>query len=122
MDFSVHQMGHELSARFDAAHGASLSTLWGAWAESVYKEDEKRFERYAKRVWGAEGNGIGETVGFFREIGMPVCLSELGIGVLSGEEIDELADRCTFRGKRTIGQLKPLGAEGIAEVYRRVNK
>ena len=27
-DFSVHKLGHELSARFDATHGASLTALW----------------------------------------------------------------------------------------------
>ena len=31
-DFAPHQLGHELSAMFDAAHGASLSTMWGSWA------------------------------------------------------------------------------------------
>ena len=28
-DFAPHQLGHELSAMFDVAHGASLSTVWG---------------------------------------------------------------------------------------------
>ena len=27
-DFAVHQLGHELSAKFDIAHGASLSAVW----------------------------------------------------------------------------------------------
>ena len=29
-DFAPHQLGHELSGKFDVAHGASLSTIWGA--------------------------------------------------------------------------------------------
>lgn len=36
-DFAVHQLGHELSAMFDTAHGASLATVWGAWAKAVYQ-------------------------------------------------------------------------------------
>ena len=31
-DFAPHQLGHELSARFDSAHGATLSAVWGSWA------------------------------------------------------------------------------------------
>ncbi len=38
-DFAPHQLGHELSARFDVAHGASLSAVWGAWAAVVFDTD-----------------------------------------------------------------------------------
>ncbi|MDP4090190.1 MAG: iron-containing alcohol dehydrogenase, partial [Bacillota bacterium] len=37
-DFAPHQLGHELSAKFDVAHGASLSAVWGSWAEYCYKQ------------------------------------------------------------------------------------
>lgn len=130
MDFSVHQMGHELSGRYDVSHGASLSAMWGSWAAFCYIKDQTRFARFAKRVWGVDCDnaaeaariGIERTVEYFRSIGMPVCLSELGIGVLPEEEIRELADRCSLRGKRSIGQLKPLDRDGIAEVYRLANR
>ena len=39
-DFAVHQLGHELSAKFDIAHGASLSAVWGAWATYVYDANQ----------------------------------------------------------------------------------
>jgi hypothetical protein len=130
MDFSVHQLGHELSARFDVSHGASLTAMWGSWAETCYQEDINRFAHYARSVWGAscpdvrEGARIGieSTVEYFREIGLPTCLSELGIGIQTEEDIKELADRCAWKGKRTIGRLKPLDAGGIAEVYKLANR
>ena len=130
MDFSVHQMGHELSARFDVSHGASLSAVWGAWAETCLLEDVKRFAHYARSVWGVDCADVGEearvgiarTVEYFEEIGMPTCFSKLGIGVLPEEEIAELAGRCVYRGKRKIGQLKPLDEEGVAAVYRLANR
>ena len=34
-DFCVHKFGHALSAKFDVAHGASLTTIWGHWANYV---------------------------------------------------------------------------------------
>jgi hypothetical protein len=130
MDFSVHQLGHELGARFDVSHGASLTAMWGAWAETCYQEDVKRFAHYARSVWGLtcldveEGarSGIESTIEYFKEIDLPTCFTELGIGVLPEEEILELADRCSWRGKRTIGQLKPLDTADIAGVYRLANR
>ena len=130
MDFSVHQMGHELSARFDVSHGASLSAVWGAWAETCLLEDIKRFAHYARSVWGVDCADMGEearvgiarTVEYFAEIGMPICFSELGIGVLPEEDILELAGRCVYRGRRVIGRLKPLDAAGVAAVYRLANR
>ena len=38
-DFAPHQLGHELSARFDFAHGATLSAVWGSWAEYCWSTD-----------------------------------------------------------------------------------
>jgi hypothetical protein len=130
MDFSVHQLGHELGAKFDVAHGAALTTMWGYWAEVCYDKDAARFARYARNVWGADGAddtkaaklGIELTVNYFREIGMPVSFAELGIGVLAEEDILYLANRCAWGGKRKIGQLNPLDADGIAGVYRLANR
>ena len=35
-DFTVHQLGHELSGRYGMAHGASLAIMWPAWARQVW--------------------------------------------------------------------------------------
>ena len=50
-DFSVHKLGHALSARFDCAHGATLTAVWGAWARYVWEQDPGRFAHYARQVW-----------------------------------------------------------------------
>ena len=54
-DFAVHQLGHELSAMFDTAHGASLATVWGAWA---HKKDRclLPLHRHAKLHGGKQGH------------------------------------------------------------------
>ncbi|MDE7257602.1 MAG: iron-containing alcohol dehydrogenase, partial [Clostridia bacterium] len=36
-DWCTHSLGHELSAKYDVAHGASLTAVWGSWARYVYK-------------------------------------------------------------------------------------
>lgn len=129
-DFATHQLGHELSARFDVAHGASLSAVWGSWALAVYKTKPARFARYARTVWGiaetddtaAAEAGIAATLSFWRSIDMPTNFGELGIGTQTDDVIVELAHRCTFLGKRTIGGFKVLDEPAIAAVYRHANR
>jgi len=124
MDFSVHQLGHELSGRFNVSHGASLTTVWGSWAEYVCNINPERFAKYAKEIWGVDGAdaGIKKTVEFFKSIGTPTCFTELEIGVQSGAVIDEMADSCVFHGKRLVGNFKPLDKGDVANIYRLANR
>lgn len=48
-DFLCHKLGHQLSAKFDEAHGATLSAVWGSWARYVYHLDEARFGKLRKK-------------------------------------------------------------------------
>ena len=124
MDFSVHQLGHELSGKFDVAHGESLTTMWGSFAEYVRNVNPARFAKYAREIWDAESadSGIKKTVEFFKSIGMPTCFTELGIGVQSETVIDEMADSCVFHGKRLVGSFKPLDKSDIANIYKLANR
>ncbi len=129
-DFSVHQLGHELSGRFDVAHGASLTAVWGSWATYCYPANIARFARYARNVWqvnepddeAAARLGIEKTVEYFASISMPTCFTELKIGVQTGEVLSELAYSCTFFGKRLVGNFKPLSQTDIESIYRLANK
>jgi hypothetical protein len=124
MDFSVHQLGHELGGRFDVAHGASLSTMWGAWADYVLHVNPPRFKKFARLVWGADSaeEGIAKTVAYFREIDMPTCFSALGVGVQSDAALNELADSCVFHGKRLVGNFKPLDKNDCLQIYKAANR
>ena len=52
---------------------------------------------------------------------LPTCFTELGIGVQDDAVLRELAERCTFYGKRTIGTFRVLGVEDIYAVYKMAN-
>ena len=65
---------------------------------------------------------IDTTEEFFRSIDMPTTFTELGIGVLSEEQLRELAERCTFFHTRVVGKFCPLDYDGILAVYRMANK
>jgi len=124
MDFSVHQLGHALSGKYNIPHGESLSAVWPAWARFVYRDDIPRFAKYARTVWGvgtsgdeAAVAGIDATEGFFRSLGMPVTLVEAA-GVRVKGDIDKLTELCTYHLTRSIGEFKVLGAEEIRAIYQ----
>ena len=61
--------------------------------------------------------GIEATVEYFRSIGMPVSLTELGVKP-SEEELKALALDATMNDTVKLSRLKPLGAEEALEIYR----
>lgn len=123
----IHQMEHELSGMYPRiAHGAGLSALWTAWAEYVCPYDVNRFARYAVNVWNLDMDfenplntalaGIQATGDFYKSLGMPVTLRELEV---EPERIDEMAEKCTNFGKRTLTGIRELGKAEIVEIYER---
>ena len=85
-----------------------------------------RFAQLAVRVWGIDMNfedpmktalaGIDAFENFFKSIGMPVTIGELGV---EEDKLEEMAEKCTFFGARTLPGIKEFGKEEILEVYRR---
>lgn len=124
-DFSVHKLGHALSARYDVAHGASLASVWASWARYQYEAAPQRFAKYARKVFGMEGQdekklalqGIVETENYFRKIGMPVSLKELGV-FPDDDEVRKLAMDATMGNIVELSRLKPLSADEVYEIYQ----
>lgn len=126
-DWACHQLEHELGGMFDVAHGAGLAAIWGSWARYVYREKPERFAQFAVNVCGAPNDfsdpeataleGIRAMERFYHSIGMPVSLKELGVNPTE-EQIREMAHKCGFMGKRTVGAFKVLKEEDMAKIYR----
>ncbi|MBO6146031.1 MAG: iron-containing alcohol dehydrogenase [Lachnospiraceae bacterium] len=125
-DFSVHKIGMALSAKYDYTHGATLSAVWASWARYLYKGAIGRFARYARNVWGIDTAddeqaailGINATESFFREIGMPVSLRELGLDAPTDEEIHALALHATMDDTVKLSRIRPLDVSDIEKIYR----
>ncbi len=149
-DWACHALGHELSARFGVTHGASLTAVWPAWASYVYPQIQRRFEKYAKHVWGIEEEGeaavqraIEKTRRFFESLSLPVCLedaiaqaagensapgaagaaaAESAAGTVSDEVLHELAFGCSRKGQQTVGHARELLEEDLYQIYRNACK
>ena len=121
-DFAVHQLGHAISAKYDVAHGASLSAVWRSWAEAVADADGyARFARFGRKVWDIQEpddelaalQAIVMQTAFFKTLDMPVSLADLG-----DLDTDALADLCSYGKTRTIGSFKVLDHEAILGIYQ----
>jgi len=124
LDFSVHQLGHAISGKYDIPHGESLSIAWPSWARYVYKHDVARFAKYARCVWDIKNaddeaaalEGISATEDYFKLLTMPVTLTE-SVGNECKDAVEELADFCTYHQTRMIGSFKKLDFDAIKEIY-----
>lgn len=124
-DWACHQLEHELSGMFDVAHGAGLAAIWPSWARYNIGTDPARIARLGYNVFNVTDSGhadrdaeltIEAVEAFYRSIGMPVRISGLGINLTDGD-IDQLALKCTFFGKRTIGAFHKLDGKMIRDIY-----
>lgn len=86
--WSVHPIEHVLSGFYDVTHGMGLAILTPAWMEYVLNDVTKhRFARFARVIFNvnklddmiAAKEGIECLKEYFKSIGMPSTLSEIGI-------------------------------------------
>lgn len=127
-DFSVHKFGHELSAKFDATHGASLTTMWASWARYIYKQDIKRFCHLGKVLFNITGENeqvaletIKEVEKFFASLGLPTSISQLVGKKLTDEDIVYLSNMCTDNKTKTIGNFVPLNYDDVYAIFQLAN-
>ena len=126
-DFATHMLEHELGGMFDVTHGAGLAAIWGTWARYVMGDCLPRFVRYATNVMGVEAKasdeetamaGIEAMEAFYRRIGMPTSLRELGVEPTEAQ-ILKMAESCANACGGVKGSAKLLRCEDMAEIYRR---
>ena len=125
-DFATHMLEHELGGMFDVTHGAGLAALWPSWARYVCASVPGRFARYAVQVMGVapEGTeaelaekGIRAMEDFYRSIGMPTNLRELGLAPTE-EQLRALARGCAAACGGSRGAAKVLYEEDMYNIYK----
>lgn len=122
-DWASHMIEHELSALYDVTHGAGLAAVNPAWMRYVYKEDTARFVRFATEVFGVANDpwhpevtaleGIKALKRFYRSLGLPVTLAELGG---KEEDIPKLVSMIGI-GEHGLGSFKVLHEEDVEAIY-----
>ena len=122
--WSVHPIEHELSAFYDLTHGVGLAILTPAWMRYVLCDvTVKRFAMYARNVWDVEEAddyyaavaGIDLTERFFKDMGLPGTLSEVGIN--DSQFVEMASEAVRTSGLSTRAYVK-LYASDVEQIYR----
>jgi alcohol dehydrogenase YqhD (iron-dependent ADH family) len=88
--YDGHQIGHELSATYDLAHGATLSGLLPGVMTFHLQSHAPKLAQFARRVFGIEGSwrdseaevarrGIAAFQAWCAKVGAPVRLEPMGV-------------------------------------------
>lgn len=122
--FGVHAMEHELSAFYDITHGVGLAILEPRWMRYVLNEKtESRFAHYGKAVWGIDEKlsdheiaekAIQATEDWLRSLGIPMSLSEVGIGE---EHFEDMAQHCVEHEGVAYAWI-PLTKKDIVDIFK----
>lgn len=110
-DWSVHMIGHELTALHGIDHARTLAiALPGIWTVLRTEKREKLLQ-YGARVWGIEAGSdderitatIAQTEAFFHSLGIPTHLSDYQLGK---ETIENVVSRFEKRGWKAFGDRR----------------
>ena len=126
-DWTSHMLEHEMGGMFDVTHGAGLAAIWPAWARYVYKNCMDRFVKFAINVMGVDIGGrtdegiceagIAAMEDFYRSIGMPTNMKELGIDP-TDEQIKAMAAGAARACGGSRGTAKLLFEEDFVKIYQ----
>lgn len=122
-DWACHGMEHELSA-WDSriSHGAGLAVITPAYLAFVAKKNPARVLQWARNVMEVGADfadseaieaGIAKLRDFYRFMGMPLTLRELGAG---DAPLEGLASRAVVKGP--LGHYVPLEKEDVLAIYQ----
>ena len=123
--WSMHPLGHQLSAYYDLTHGITLALIMPRWLKYI-KDDESLplFRKLGLYAFMLDPMLSSETMAdeiidrledlFYRRLGLPSTLSELNIG---DEHFDEMAEQlCSEQG--FLNGYRKLSKEDILAIYR----
>ncbi|HAE91906.1 MAG TPA: NADH-dependent alcohol dehydrogenase [Tissierella sp.] len=124
--WSVHPLEHELSAYYDITHGVGLAILTPHWMEYVLDEDNLwKFVEYGINVWNIDSNfddmkiaklAIEKTSQFFKSLGIPMSLKEVGI---DEGKLEIMAKDVIEYKEGPVGNFKPLDYKDVLSIYKK---
>lgn len=122
-DWVSHRMEHELSAVYGVTHGAGLAVVNPAWMTFMTEHKVERVAQMARRVFDvvcdndheAALEGIRLLREFYRSIGMPTTLAELGI---ENPDFDLLVAKLHENMGPVFGGYHPVDSTVSMQIYK----
>lgn len=127
--WTCHALEHELSAVYDVPHGAGLAVIVPAYFDAVWRANPGIFAQWAVNVMGVSASrdtervvqeGIRRLRAWYRELGLPQTLQELGIPA-EADVAAMAAGACSVRAGGILPGVKALNqaeAQAVFEACR----
>ncbi|MDW7691540.1 iron-containing alcohol dehydrogenase [Flammeovirgaceae bacterium SG7u.111] len=121
-DWSIHAIGHELTALFGIDHARTLAILTKNLYTHNFEYKKEKLAQLAERVWGVNEGGVDEKAQagidhiefFFHSLGIKTKLSEYTEAYEGTAEI--IADRLEERGWTALGERGETTPKDVAEI------
>lgn len=116
----MHQMGHVLSARFNATHGATLAIMILAWMRFFEnRKDNGRYVKYADKIYGKSlHDAADEYEEYLVKVGLPTRISAFGVTEADIDTITDEVVSVSFNSDGVLGSNPALTRDEVAEIYR----
>lgn len=121
-DWASHFIEHEVSALYGVTHGAGLTAIVPAWMRYVAAVKPEMVAQLGRRVFALAPTGdvaadagaaIDALTAFFREIGMPTTLRELGV---DSPDVDLLVRKLHENKGPYVGNYVRLDAHATRQI------
>ena len=121
-DWASHFIEHELSALYDVTHGAGRAVIVPAWMTYVGERKPGKVAQFGRRVFDitetddakAAHLAVDSLRDFFRSIGLPVTMKELGI---ENPDIPTLVRKLHENKGPQIGGYLPLDSTATTAIF-----
>ena len=124
MPFVVHALEHAISGyRPSVAHGAGIAICYLGWAQYVCRKAARKFADLGRKLFNIDEQndekaaimGVDAMRDFYKSLGIPTTLKEVGITEI---DLPELARLASGNGTRVIGSYpQPLNEQDIRAIY-----
>lgn len=122
-NWPMHSIEHALSAYYDITHGEGLAMITPRWMEKILSGSTlHRFVKYGVNVFGVDASkdeweiareAISLTYSFFKSLGIPMTLREVGI---DRSRLPEMAAHIALEGLDDPAYFAPLTEADILAI------
>ncbi|MGJ8713901.1 MAG: iron-containing alcohol dehydrogenase [Maribacter stanieri] len=123
-DWTVHMMGHELTALFGIDHARTLAVIAPSHYKYNFEAKKEKLAQYGERVWNITDSSIDDkayaaiekTEAFFQGLGIDTKLSDYTEDYEGTAE--EISKRFTARGWKGLGENQDLSPDKVEKIVK----
>lgn len=116
----MHQLGHVLSAHYNATHGAAMGVIMVAWIRFFSRRaDNQRYVSFAKDVFGCDVAGMADAIEqMMKDMGIETRISQFGASETDIDALTQDVVTISFDQENTLPGARRLTSDEVKEIYR----